>query len=210
MGYTLMPLADLLLGPLRQRVLSRLLLHPESSLHVRELARQTSSQPGTLNRELAKLAQAGVLLRQQVGNQVHYQANRQCPVFDELAGLLRKTAGLAAVLADALAPLANAGHIRVALVYGSVARAAETAASDVDVLVLGDLDLADAVEALHPAQDRLGREINPMVYRPADFAAALAAGNTWACEVVARPKLFLIGDAGDFAELAGHPAPAGV
>lgn len=210
MGYTLMPLADLLLGPLRQRVLSRLLLHPDRSLHVRELARQTSSQPGTLNRELAKLAQAGVLLRQQVGNQVHYQANRQCPVFDELAGLLRKTAGLAAVLADALAPLANAGRIRVALVYGSVARAAETAASDVDVLVLGDLDLADAVEALHPAQDRLGREINPMVYRPADFAAALAAGNTWAREVVARPKLFLIGDADDFAELAGHPAPAGV
>ena len=210
MGYDLMPLADLLLGPLRQRVLSRLLMHPDASLHVRELARQTGSQPGTLNRELAKLARAGVLLRQQVGNQVHYQANRQCPVFDELAGLLRKTAGLAAVLADALAPLANAGHIRVALVYGSVARAEETAASDVDVLVLGSLALADAVEALHPAQDRLGREINPVVYRPADFAAALAAGNTWAREVVTRPKLFLIGDADDLAELTGHSAPAGV
>lgn len=210
MGYNLTPLADLLLGPLRQRVLSRLLLHPDTSLHVRELARQTGSQPGTLNRELAKLAQAGVLLRQQVGNQVHYQANRACPVFDELAGLLRKTAGLAAVLVDALAQLAAAGRAQVALVFGSVARGEESADSDVDVLILGDLSLADAVEALHPAQAVLHREINPVVYRPADFAATLAAGNTWAREVAARPKLFLIGGANDFAELAGHPAPAGV
>lgn len=210
MGYDLTPLADLLLGPLRQRVLSRLLLHPDTSLHVRELARQTGTQPGTLNRELAKLAQAGVLLRQQVGNQVHYQANRSCPVFDELAGLLRKTAGLAAVLVDTLAPLADAGHIDVALVFGSVARGEETASSDVDVLILGDLALADAVEALHPAQDTLHREINPVVYRPADFADTLAAGNTWARDIVAKPKLFLIGGADDFAELVGHPAPAGV
>lgn len=208
MGYDFAPLADLLLGPLRQRVLSRLLLHPDTALHVRELARQTGSQPGTLNRELAKLAQAGVLLRQQVGNQVHYQANRACPVFSELAGLLRKTAGLAAVLADALAPLADAGRVRLAMVFGSVARGEETAASDVDVLLLGELTLADAVEALHPTQDALHREVNPVVYRPADFAAALAAGNTWAREVVARPKLFLIGAADDFAELAGDSAPA--
>lgn len=203
-------LADLLLGQHRQRVLAILLLQPDAALHVRELARRTGSQPGTLNRELTKLAQAGVLLRQQVGNQVQYQANRACPVFAELAGLLRKTSGLAGVLAEALAPLAAAGQVQSALVYGSVARGEETAASDVDVLLLGELSLADAVEALHPAQDTLRREINPVVYRPADFAAALAAGNTWAREIVTRPKLFLIGGADDFAELAGHPAPAGV
>lgn len=208
MGYEFTPLADLLFGPLRQRVLSRLLLHPDTSLHVRELARQTGSQPGTLNRELAKLAEAGVLLRQPVGNQVHYQANRACPVFDELAGLLRKTAGLAGVLADALAPLAGRGLVQLALVFGSMARGQETAGSDVDVLLLGDLTLADAVEALHPAQGMLHREINPVVYRPADFAAALAAANTWAREIVAKPKLFLIGGADDFAELAGHSTPA--
>lgn len=203
-------LADLLLGQHRQRVLSILLLHPDTALHVRELARRTGSQPGTLNRELAKLAQAGLLLRRQVGNQVQYQANRACPVFTELASLLRKTSGLAGVLADALAPLALAGRVRSALVYGSVARGEETAGSDVDVLILGDLGLADAVEALHPVQDTLRREINPVVYRPADFSAAVVAGNTWAREVVAQPKLYLIGGADDFAELAGHPAPAGI
>ena len=201
-------LADLLLGQHRQRVLAILLLNPQTSLHVRELARQTGSQPGTLNRELAKLAQAGVLLRQQVGNQVHYQANRACPVFDELAGLLRKTSGMATVLVQALAPLA--ARIRSALVFGSVARGEETSTSDIDLLILGDISLAEAVEALHPQQDTLRREINPVVYRPGDFRGKLASGNTWAKEVVTKPKLFVIGSADDFAKLVGHPTAAGV
>ena len=201
-------LADLLFGQHRQRVLAILLLDPQASLHVRELARRTGSQPGTLNRELAKLAEAGVLLRQRVGNQVHYQANRACPVFNELAGLLRKTAGLPATLAEALSPLA--GRIRLALVFGSVARGTQTATSDIDLLILGDVTLAEAVHALHPLQAMLGREINPVVYRPRDFIDKLAAGNTWAREVLARPKLFVVGTADDFAELARHPAPAGV
>lgn len=201
-------LADLLLGQHRRRVLGILLLNPQASVHVRELARQTGSQPGTLNRELTKLAQAGVLLRQQVGNQVHYQANRACPVFEELAGLLRKTSGMATVLADALAPLS--GRIQFALVFGSVARGEETAASDVDVLIVGDVGLAEVVEVLHPLQDRLRREINPVVYRPRDFLDKLASGNTWAKEVVTKPKLFLTGTADDFAEFTGHPASAGV
>ncbi|QDQ26885.1 nucleotidyltransferase domain-containing protein [Chitinimonas arctica] len=196
-------LADLLLGTQRRKVLSLLLLHPELSLHVRELARQTAIQPGTLNRELGKLAAAGVLLRQRVGNQVHYQANPACPVFEELAGLLRKTSGLATVLADALAPIAE--HIQSALVFGSVARGKETTSSDIDVLVLGDVGFADVVEHLHPIQETLRREINPVVYRIADFREKLVTGNTWAREVAVQPKLFLMGTADDFAKLIGHP-----
>lgn len=201
-------LADLLLGLHRRRVLSILLLNPETSLHVRELARQTGSQPGTLNRELTKLAAAGVLLRQPVGNQVHYQANRACPVFEELAGLLRKTSGMSTVLADALAPLSE--RIQAALVFGSVARGEETSTSDIDVLVLGDVGLAEVVEVLHPLQATLRREINPVVYRAKDFLDKFASGNTWVKEVVTKPKLFLIGTADDFAELVGYPASAGV
>lgn len=86
-----MNLLDTLFGLQRQRVLSWLLLHPEQVLHVRELARLTGTHAGSLHRELAKLAEAGLLLRSKQGNQVLYQANRQCPVFEELAGLFRKT-----------------------------------------------------------------------------------------------------------------------
>lgn len=194
-------LADFLFGSLRTRVLSALLLHPETSWHVRELARRLDTLPGSLNRELVRLAEAGILARQRIGNQVHYRADRNCPIFSELAALLRKTSGLAAVLADALYPLGD--RIQSALIFGSVASGREHAQSDVDVLVLGNADFADVLEALHPIQAQILREINPVVYRPEDFRAKLAANNTWAREVVEHPKLFLIGGADDFAKLAG-------
>ena len=195
-------LADFLLGPFRTRVLAALLLHPEMAWHVRELARRLDVLPGSINRELIKLADVGILSRQQIGNQVHYRANLACPVFEELAGLLRKTSGMASVLSEALGPCAD--RIQCALIFGSVARGEETAHSDVDVLVLGHIGFGDVVEALHPAQHALGREINPAVYTRDDFCAKLAMNNTWAREVVERPKLFLIGNADDFAKLVGH------
>ena len=196
-------LAEFLLGSFRTRVLSALLLHPDAAWHARELARRIDALPASTNRELIKLADAGILLRQPVGNQVHYRANRASPIFTELASLLRKTAGVAALLADALAPLG--AQVRCALIFGSVARGEETVHSDVDVLVLGDVGFAEVLHALHPVQDQIQREINPAVYPVKDFQVKLASNNTWAREVVEKPKLFLIGSADDFAKLVGDP-----
>lgn len=89
-----MTLADIVLGDYRQRVLVLLLLNPQEHFHLREIARQTGAQVGSLSRELSKLAEAGILLTEQVGNQVHYFANRDCPIFEELASILRKTSDL--------------------------------------------------------------------------------------------------------------------
>lgn len=201
-------LANFLLGPFRTRVLSELLLHPDASWHSRELARRIGALPGSTNRELIKLADVGILLRQQIGNQVHYRANLDCPVFAELAGMLRKTSGMAAVLAQALTPLAE--KIECALIFGSVAKGTETAHSDIDVLVLGEVSFAEVIEALHPAQKEVQREINPVVYRTDDFRAKLACNSTWAREVVEKPKLFLIGGADDFTKLVEDPESAHV
>ena len=116
-------MADHLLGRTRAAVLGALLLHPEATLHVRELARLTGASPGSLHRELRSLADLGLLVRQEVGRQVHYSANTANPVFAELAGLLRKTAGLADLLREALAPLGDA--VALAFVYGSMAAGTE-------------------------------------------------------------------------------------
>ncbi|MDO9225287.1 MAG: nucleotidyltransferase domain-containing protein [Pseudomonadota bacterium] len=199
-------LASLLLGSYRQKVLALLLLHPEQHFHVREIARLTGTSAGTLHKELARLALAGVLSREEVGNQVRYGANQQCPIFPELAGILRKTAGLADVLREALAGLG--GRIALALVFGSVARGEEGPRSDVDVLLVGEIGFAEVVRALYEAQARIGREINPVVLSPAEFQEKASAGDAFLAEVLNNEKLFLMGDEHDLGKLVGDKAVA--
>jgi len=199
-------LASLLFGDYRQKVLTLLLLHPEQRYHVREIARLTGTSAGTLHKELARLAQAGVLLREEVGNQVHYSANRECPIFPELAGILRKTAGLADVLREALVGLS--GRIALALVFGSVARGEEAPRSDVDVLLVGEIGFAEVVGALHEAQARIGREINPVLLSSTEFRDKANAGDAFLAEVLNNKKLFLMGDEHDLGKLAGDQTSA--
>jgi predicted nucleotidyltransferase len=198
-------LAALLFGNYRRRVLGLLLLHPEKTYHVREIARLTKTAPGTLHKELTRLAEAGLLSREQVGNQLRYAANSDCPVFEELASILRKTSGLADSVLDALIGLTQ--QIDVALIFGSVARGKERAGSDVDVLIIGSLGFADAVKALHPVQEKIGREINPVVMSPMEFERKQHDGDGFVRELLAKEKFFLIGDANELGKLAQHPPP---
>lgn len=196
-----------MLGPLlfsyyRRRVLGLLLLHADASYHVREIARQTGTTAGTLHKELATLARAGILTRTKVGNQLHYSANRACPIFDELSGILRKTSGVAEVLAEALGALAD--KIEVAYVFGSVARGTESAASDIDVLAIGAAKLGPVIDALHATQKSLGREVNPRVFSANEWRAKLLAKDAFVTEVMAKSKLFLIGSEHELAELGRH------
>jgi predicted nucleotidyltransferase len=185
-------LMNLLFGTYRQRILGELLLHPESSYHVRELARVTDTTAGTLHKELTKLAEAGLLLREEQGNQVRYQANRQCPIYSELASLFRKTTGLADVLANALQPLAD--NIKTALVFGSVARGEETASSDIDLLIIGDVGFADVVKALHPAQTVLSREINPVIYSSAEIQKRIKNKDHFIQQILKQDTISVLGE----------------
>lgn len=137
---------DLLFSAYRRQVLALLLLRPDESLHVREISRLTGVPAGSLHRELRALTEAGFLLREPMGNQVRYRANRACPIYPELAEIFRKTAGLTDLLREALAPLAD--RIMVAFVFGSMAQGTERATSDVDVFVVGEVSFAEVVAAL--------------------------------------------------------------
>ncbi len=133
-----------------------------------------------------------LLLRSTSGNQVRYQVDRACPIHEELAGIFRKTAGLADVLREALAPLA--AKIRLAYVFGSVAQGKERTASDVDVLVVGSVSFAAVVEALSAAGERLRREVNPVVMTKAAYEAKLAGRDRFVTRVSREPKIVLMGD----------------
>lgn len=192
-------LVDLLFGAYRRNVLSLLLLRPDESFYVREIARLTDTPAGSLHRELRLLTDAGLLIRTRAGNQVRYQADRACPIFEDLAAVFRKTTGLADVLREALTRLA--GRIRVAFVFGSVAQGKERTVSDVDVMVIGEASFTHVVDALNRARDRLRRDVNPVVMTEAAFRSKSAAGDRFVTRIVREPKIFLIGSAREFAEL---------
>jgi len=193
-------LAETLFSDYRRRVLALLLLRPDENFHVREISRLTAVPAGSLHRELKLLAEAGLLARHAVGNQVRYQANRECPIFNELAGIFRKTSGLADIIRSALLPLANT--VKAAFVFGSVAKGEERAASDVDVCVVGSASFTDVVMALADMRRKLGREINPVVMSHDQFISKLNAGEQFVTRIMTEPKLFLIGDEHDL----GKPA----
>ena len=201
-----LPLASVLFKDYRRRVLGLLLLHPGESYHVREIARLTGTVAGTLHKELATLAKAGILTMQTRGNQKLYTANRDCPIFEELTSILRKTSGMVDVLAAAMAPLAE--QIDSAFIYGSVARGQETARSDVDILVVGVAGFGDIAKVLYPYHEVLGREINPKVYDKEAWADLVRNDDGFAREIVAKPKMFIIGGDEAFEKVSWYQ-PAG-
>ncbi len=190
---------EVLFGAYHRRILALLLLRPEQSFYVREIARLAKVPAGSLHRELKLLAESGLLLREPAGNQVRYRANRDCPIYAELAGVFRKTEGLADVLREALAPLAS--EIDLAFIFGSVAQGKESVTSDVDVFVVGSASFTDIVKAFAPIHERLGREVNPVVMPRNDFIKKHAERDRFVARIVKEPKLFLSGAANDLGKL---------
>jgi predicted nucleotidyltransferase len=192
-----------LFGKTKRSLLGLLYLHPERSFYLRQIVRLLGVGQGAAQRELARLADAGLLSRTQVGSQVHFQANAASPVFGELRALMVKSAGVAEVLGEALASLTK--RIEVAFVYGSLARGGGGAGSDVDLMVVGDLNFGDVVSALQPAQQRIGREVNPSVYSTKEFRAKLRSKHHFLSSVVESPKVFVVGGKHELERLAASP-----
>jgi len=184
-------IAEALFSKTQQRLYGLLFGHPDRTYFLRELIEKANIGRGTVQREMEKLVASGLVLVKKVGNQKHYQANKSSPVFEELAGILRKTTGIVDVIADAIEPLA--GKINTALVFGSVARGSETAGSDIDLLIIGEVSFKKIVTALYDAQETLHREINPKVYKKEEWLELVRKKDAFVKEVMTGPKLFIKG-----------------
>jgi predicted nucleotidyltransferase len=190
-----------LFGVVRQSVLRLLFGHPDRHFYQSQIIATLGLGSGAVQRELGRLAGAGVLTRSVEGRQTYFQVNRQCPVFQELHGLIRKTFGVAEVMQRGLATLAT--QIQLAFVYGSAVRGIQGAASDLDVMVVGErVSVDEVVAALSDSERVLGREVNPSVYRTEEFCRKLAQGHHFLSSVVSGPKIFLIGDEHELEGLA--------
>ena len=185
--------ADALFSKVQQRVLAVLFGNHSRSFYANELIALAGSGSGAVQRELTQLAAACLVTVSRIGNQKHYQANPSAPVFEELRGLVLKTSGLVDVLRSALAPLA--GQIHLAFVFGSVAKSKDTAAGDIDLLIVSDtIAYGELIAALEPATNRLRRSVNPTLYSRSEMDSRLRAGNPFIKRVLAQPKLWVIGE----------------
>jgi uncharacterized protein len=191
-----------LFGKVRSSLLALLFCRSDEAFYFREILRLTGLGQGALQRELAHLAESGLVIRSKRGNQVYYQANKNSAVFDEIRFLMIKTAGVAEVVQRALKPVR--GQVRAAFIYGSMAKGTEKVGSDIDIVIVGNIPFGEVVDALEPAQTALGREINPTVYSAAEFASRLSQGHHFLKSVVREPKIFLIGDEHELERLAGQ------
>lgn len=189
-------LSSALFSNVQQRVLALIFGHPERSFYTSEIVRSVHSGTGAVERELSRLQQSGLVSVERIGNQKHYRANQQSPIFAELQSIVLKTVGLSEPLRQSLTPYAD--KIKTAFVYGSVAKGADTARSDIDLMVIGDdLTYTDLYAGLQKAENTLSRHVNPTFLTPLDWRRKVSTKDSVIAKISTQPKLFLFGSEDD-------------
>ena len=175
---------------IRAKILGWLFTHPEESFFVRQIALILKEDPTNVSREMAKLEELGILRSKRNGNLKHFQANQECPFFEELKGLVLKTTGVAGRIRASLDKLAG---IEYAFIYGSYAKGEEKADSDVDLLIIGDVDMDRLDSNLGKLEKTLGREINYVLYSMEEFKSKKKAKDGFLMDVLNGKKIMLVG-----------------
>jgi predicted nucleotidyltransferase len=175
---------------IRAKILGWLFTHPDESFFVRQIALILKEDPTNVSREMAKLEELGILRSKRNGNLKHFQANQECPFFQELKGLILKTTGVAGRIRASLDKLAG---IEYAFIYGSYAKGEEKADSDVDLLIIGDVDMDRLDSNLGKLEKTLGREINYVLYSMEEFKSKKKAKDGFLMDVLRGKKIMLVG-----------------
>ena len=183
---------DALFSETRQQVLSLFLVRPEERYHLREVARRTGKAVGTIQAELASLEQAGILTKTVSGNRTYYQADSKCAIYPELRRIILKTVGLVDVLRQRLSPLS--GKITAAFVYGSMASGEAGPQSDVDLMVVGDVDDMELHAAVSEAEEALGRTVNYTHMSAGEFKERRAEEEGFVPRLLSGQRLAILGD----------------
>ena len=187
-------IATTLFGKTRRALLSHLFLEPQRAFRLRELSRLTGISAGSVQHELKHLLQADLITRTEEADLVTYRANTASPVYEHLRGIVEKTSGIDSLVREALRKARK--QIRLALIYGSIAKGANRSRSDLDLLVVGTLGFEKLVKLLHPVEARIGREISPRLYSPKEFAQKRTS-DRFLGSVLDGPKILLIGQLDD-------------
>ncbi len=186
-------------NPTLANVLVIFVSHPETEMYQSSIVESTHKALMQVQRALKRLEETGLIIKIRSGNRVYYKANRTHPAFEDIKRALFKTVIIGDVLRKSLASLHN--KIQFGFIYGSMARAEETSTSDIDLLLIGDLSLRDIATVLGSIRHELEREVNPTVYSIKEFKRMLKDGNVFIKDVIKKPKIWLIGDEGEFTKM---------
>lgn len=186
----------------RVEVLKLFFLRSSTRHYMREISSLTNQPVRAIQRELARLENAGLVQSSVEGNRKYFQANRQSPVFSELRSLMTKTVGITDELKNTLQEKSEAIH--VAFIFGSYARGTETPTSDIDLMVIGDMTSRELSGYLSPLKVQLDRELNPVLIQAQEFQANVEKGDTFTQTILKEPKIFLVGDEDGLQALVGR------
>jgi predicted nucleotidyltransferase len=184
-------LAATLFGKARRAILSLLYGHADEAFYLRQIVRATGIGLGPAQRELKMMTEAGIVIRERKGNLVYYRANSSSPIFNELKNIVRKTFGVADVVREALAPLAE--QIAFAFVYGSMASGEATSTSDIDLLVIGDIDEMALHRAISQAENKLAKSVNYSLMSQLEFRKRRSDKGGFLDRILSGPKLMILG-----------------
>ena len=196
MGTDAISLSNALFSKVQQRVLALIFGQPGRSFYMSEIVRNVHSGTGAVERELSRLQRSGLVSVERIGNQKHYRANPQSPIFGELRSIVTKTVAVTEPLEKFLEP--HADSIKAAFVYGSVAKGTDTARSDIDLMVIGDeLNYSELYTALQNAEDALRRKVSPTFLSPQDWRRKASGKTSFISKINALPKIFVFGSEKD-------------
>jgi predicted nucleotidyltransferase len=181
----------------RAKLLGLFFLNPKNRYYLRQIEALTRLPLYTVQREVARLASCNLLCKEIEGNRTYYRANQDSPIFHELKTMVMKTVGLQMILKTVVEDM----DIKVAFIYGSYAGGRETPASDIDLMVIGDVTSKKLVSALSKSQALSRREVNPMVISPEEFKDRLTRKDHFISEVIKGPKIFIVGDENELGRL---------
>ncbi len=185
----------------RERVLAATMTQPDKWWFLSELAEYLGTTPSSLQRELSALADTGILEQRRDGNRAYFRAQKRSPIYPELRSIFEKTAGIIPTIQTAVARFGD--KILCSFVYGSVARAQENATSDIDLMVIGNIGLAELTPVLRKAERALGRELNATVYSVDEFRDRVKKNDHFLSTVLKRPKQFVKGSERELDAITG-------
>jgi predicted nucleotidyltransferase len=192
-------LAEILSSRIKSEIFRMLFGVSGGELHMREIERRSGLAIGTIQQELKKLLRLELIKKRKDGNRLYYEANQEHPLYPDIRSLVLKTVGLVDFFREALKANPN---IKLAFVFGSIARYEEKDKSDVDLMIIGDIGMRQLTGLLSGVSSQIGREINPHILSTKEFLKRKSAKDHFLIQVLESPKIFIIGNENELTELA--------